>query len=521
MASKFEINIGSKFSAIKQQVATAKAMGAKVGAGTLDGILHGGGVFKSLERAIKDLEKATKNQTKETKRRTGGGSGGRGGIPSLGGDAATGISRIGATLPIAGAALAAGGFVMSQVMKIGHAYLAKISEQLGTAGIGGLQSKNLAGYYNAAQTGELSKSWRMSAGRYGAGGRFGSALHYGRLYGIGTGEIGQQLGLMDRFGGNAGRKFSAITGMAGARGIQTDLPVLLRGIASELEDAVRRGVNASELPITMGRSVSNMVGANKGMATTQSALEQYKSYMAGGKAVGEGNVEGIANTRMLMAGRSAVKQYMGMATNDKRRTAFNAAMKSAGLSDADISGAKLDYGNLNTLAMLLAEHNDPLLQENYEKWVLNTFGGKGKGNKLENLTSMRYGKQGIGGYHGTSSTTGIAQYFNYLAAGGAAPKVGRTETVLANQDMAGRYRTNVGKLGDFQAQQLAQEALLLSKMGRNMGIVVLTVNESLMNLANTLQNNVIPTLNRAAGYAGGRIKENKSVFPDMNFDILK
>jgi hypothetical protein len=87
--------------------------------------------------------------------------------------------------------------------------------------------------------------------------------------------------------------------------------------------------------------------------------------------------------------------------------------------------------------------------------------------------------------------------------------------------MAGRYRTNVGKLGDFQAQQLAQEALLLSKMGRNMGIVVLTVNESLMNLANTLQNNVIPTLNRAAGYAGGRIKENKSVFPDMNFDILK
>ncbi len=228
MANKFEINIGSKFSALKQQVANAKSMGSKVAGKTLDGILHGGGVFKSLERAIKDLEKATKNQTKATRGSGpgGGGGGGRGGngAPDLGGDASRGLSRLGATLPGLGIALAGGGFIMSQVMKIGHAYLSKISQQLGTAGIGGMQSSGIGGYYDAAQAGEFSKARRMSSGRYNTGGAYGSALNYGRLYGIGAGEIGQQLGLMDRFGGNGSQKFSAITGMAGARGIDLRNP---------------------------------------------------------------------------------------------------------------------------------------------------------------------------------------------------------------------------------------------------------------------------------------------------------
>jgi len=254
--------------------------------------------IKVLNKSIKKLISSNESLAKNIKGSSALGRGGSGGGLGAGG---AGIGRIGASIPILGAAIAAIGFSVQKINQIGNAYIEKASQQLGNVGIGGFRRGE--GVYNAAQMGAGMKAYGMGAGQFATGATPNkTALQMGGVFGLSAEETLRTAGQFKRAGANYQQ--AAYTG-AGA-GIQTELPMLLTGMADILTEAIRDGVNTSDMSKDLAKEVSALTMRTPGKSV-EAALNIVRSFqgvqkgLAGGKmGTAQGLFAAKASQQMLM-----------------------------------------------------------------------------------------------------------------------------------------------------------------------------------------------------------------------------
>jgi hypothetical protein len=198
-----------------------------------------------------------------------GGRGG-GGMPSGGGgggfESSSSFTGISAGLPLGiGAAVGILGFSIQKINQIGNAYIEKTSQQAKSVGVGDFRYGE--GMYNAAEMGAGMKAFGMSSGKF-APAKFvkpnEAAVKMGNIFGLSAEEALGQAGTFKRTGASIEK--ALYTG-AGA-GLETELPKLIQAMSSTLEEAVKNGVNTSDLAKDLGDDLTALT-----MATTTKSVE--------------------------------------------------------------------------------------------------------------------------------------------------------------------------------------------------------------------------------------------------------
>jgi hypothetical protein len=299
---KFEYKgIGKQASGIRQKVLRSqKTTGTKTGQ-TASASRESVNNLRQLNSSILKLIASNKDLARTISKASGSGfgggrpgGGGGGGGPSFGG--------MGASIPILGAGIAALGFTIQKVNQIGNAYIEKTSQQIGSVGVGGFRPRG-QGVYTAAQIGAGMKAYGTATGRFSRGAQAPqAALDVGAIYGLSPEETLRTAGQFKRTGAN----YQQAVDVALGGGIESELPTLLTGMASILTDAVREGVNTSNMSEDMARDIAAITNATQGKSV-DAAMNIIKSFqgvqkqVAGGKM---GTVEGLytakASQQLLM-----------------------------------------------------------------------------------------------------------------------------------------------------------------------------------------------------------------------------
>lgn len=308
--------------------------------------------LKTLNSSILKLIASNKDLAAAIKRSSGGGfgGGGRSGGGGLGLGSA-GMGRIGGSIPIIGAGIAAAGFLVQKINQIGKAYIAKTQEQIGTVGQAGFRFGR--GVYNATQMGAGMSEYAKATGQFGTEtynywskkkewrdvpknvpawkkyrgrmvynddkGKFfyesrllsgqrnistpdKTAMQLGAIYGMSSQQSLGMAGQFKRGGANLTMAAQTAAGM----GIQTELPMLLQGMASILSDAVREGIDTSAMSDDMAKNLAEITMRTPGKSV-EAALSMVRSSAQVQKEVSKGKVgsfEGLmtaqATQRSLM-----------------------------------------------------------------------------------------------------------------------------------------------------------------------------------------------------------------------------
>jgi len=293
---KFEYKgIGKQASSVRQKVLQAQKGARKdVSSTSKDNQVIGS--IKSLNTTLQKLIASNKSLETAIKRTSmGGGTSGRmpggGGMPGSGG---AGIGRIGGAIPLVGAAVAALGFTIQKVNQIGNAYIEKTSQQIGNVGVAGFRKGQ--GVYEAAQVGAGMKAYAMKSGKFSKGVRPNqAALDIGAMYGLSAQETLGMAGTYKR----AGADYGTVAAQAAGRGLQSDVPTLLTGIGGLLEEAVRLGINTSDMSKDIGKEITALTLKTSGKSA-EAALNIIKSFSGVKTQVGRGKIgsyEGLMTTR--------------------------------------------------------------------------------------------------------------------------------------------------------------------------------------------------------------------------------
>jgi hypothetical protein len=217
----------------------------------------------------------------------GGGGGGGGGDSSPKGGSA-GFGRIGASIPLLGAGIAALGFTIQKVNEIGNAYIEKTSQQIGNVGVGGFRFGQ--GTYRAAEVGAGMKAYGMATGRFISPkeevNKF--ALDVGSVYGLSAEEA---LGTAGKFK-RANANYEQAANVGAGMGIQAELPILLNGMASTLEEAIKNGVDASNMGKDMAKSLAELT-MNTPAKSVDAALNIVKGFSGVKSGLERGKMGGL------------------------------------------------------------------------------------------------------------------------------------------------------------------------------------------------------------------------------------
>ena len=250
--------------------------------------------IQKLTEANKSLEKTFKSSSPGV-----GGGGKPGGIP-FGGSA--GFGNMGASIPILGAAIAALGFTIQKVNEIGNAYIEKTSQQIGNVGIGGFRRS--AGTYMGAEVGAGMKAYGMATGRFAN--RLEdvpnkTALNVGTVYGLSAEE---SLGTAGKFK-RAGANYEGTVNQGLGMGIQSELPILLQGMAGMFEEAMRSGIDTSDMGKNMAKSLTSLTMNTPGKSV-EAALNIAKSFTGVKTGLERGNMNSLEG----MYGAQAIREKL-------------------------------------------------------------------------------------------------------------------------------------------------------------------------------------------------------------------
>jgi len=208
---------------------------------------------------------------------SGGGSGGSGGGGSSDSSGHS-IGMIGAGIGM-GVGVAAGitGFAVQKINQIGNAYIEKVSQQKGSVGVGGFRYGQ--GMYNATEMGEGMKAFGMASGEF-ADETYTyrdkknkqqtaftirpdeSAIQMGNIYGLSAAETLGQAGTFQR----AGADYSQAVNRGAGAGLESELPAFAATLASTLEDAIKSGLDTSDMRKDLSGTLLNLVKNAPGMS---------------------------------------------------------------------------------------------------------------------------------------------------------------------------------------------------------------------------------------------------------------
>jgi hypothetical protein len=242
--------------------------------------------ISKLNTSITKLIASNEKLTKATEKRASGvGIGGGGGG---GGSHDSGITGMGASIPLGiGAAVAALGFTMGKINQIGTAYIEKVSEQLPGVGIAGFRTKG-EGIYTANQLGAGMRAHAMATGRFAdVEAPSETALRVGAIHGLSAEETLRTAGQFKRAGAN----YEQAANVAAGTGIQSELPILLTSMADMMTEAVKEGVNTSDIANDMAKEIAALTMTTPGKSV-EAALNMVKSFQGIQQGLTRGKVQG-------------------------------------------------------------------------------------------------------------------------------------------------------------------------------------------------------------------------------------
>lgn len=472
MAQNYSINIAvsnrggsssgagaSKYSSAREMIAQAReAQGMRDEHGAKGKVEKGSGPNSSIGK----LDKSINLLTKEIKRLhdvmhkgegpasgggTGGGGsgggGGRGGGPGARGVAqgfssgmGAGISALGQSIGnitfmgIPGALISSLGYMWNQVSQVGHAAAGLRQQQLGTAGVAGIQFGDYS-YYTGAEMGQLVKARRTEAGMLGerTDERFKSSKEmmaeariaaiarkvrapvddflrregysevdlsgvpaaveakdpmgrvgaYARTYGIGADTIGKQLGLFDVGSGGKGDVAMNQTLWALAKGgSSTEIPKIMTAIADTMEESVKSGLDASNVGQNLARQV-NMFKAVTPNGRADAAIAITKGSLDVQRQVAQGSWTGFDQFQMAQTAQGMITGKGADADEIRKRLVQSGALSSEAakqLSEGKgISGDEIQYA---TQSFLANPANSGEVTKAYFKKNIGLFSGSGQ-----------------------------------------------------------------------------------------------------------------------------------------------
>jgi len=293
------------FGEIRRKVIDAqKNAEKKAGTGSTNAQLAS---IKQLNGSMVKLNESIKSLTQAI--RAGGGIGKGSGVGGSGGSGRVSMSAglSGAVAGGVGSAMVLGmlGYTMHKISEIGNAYMDKTAEQSKSVGYGGFRYGQ--GMYGATEMGAGMKSYAMSTGRFQRGSvdsKLGStgAMQVGGAYGLSAEEAFGQAGTFARAGVQYGKAAYTVAG----GGIETQLPMLMQSMSTELEDAVKNGFDASEMGKNIAEDMTalTMATRNKDVRTADLISKSVSGMKTGGQ---KGQV---STPEELMAWQSAQKSMM-------------------------------------------------------------------------------------------------------------------------------------------------------------------------------------------------------------------
>jgi hypothetical protein len=492
---KFEYKgIGKQASATRNKVLQAQKNIEKRSAGT------GMGEIKTLNASINKLIASNKELARTINRNITPGTGAGGAVGA--GVTRAGISGISRGGMSGLAALGVAGFAIQKINQIGNAYIEKTSQQIGTVGIGGFQRGR--GVYQAAQMGAGMKSFGMATGRFGGKGvRPGrAALDIGAIYGLSPEEVFGTAGKFRR----AGAKYEESADIAMGAGVQTELPQLLQGMSNILTDAIREGINTSDMSSDMAKNIA-MLSRQTPAQSVEAALNIVQGFKGGMQQVAQGKMGGMQQLYTAQAGQQLLmKKLQGPGRGDfiKRLEQEGSISK----QQADLMrgmGPKATFQNLQTqiggagafsLLRKQAAESDPteILKE------------------VMSIAKKQYGAgaEGFQRFSGVAAAQGWSVSQEQLRAAWNMKELTPDESKAMTARGRGMRRTRAesvekGKAGLGVQRAITRENLILD-YGAKFADTSLAMEKSMMNLARTVAPAASTALNSLASAADGVTK---------------
>ena len=267
--------------------------------------------IKSLNSSITKLIASNKQLASAMGKGAAGGGAGRASGAGMAAAGGAGIGGVGASIPMVGAAIALTGFAVQKINQIGNAYISLAGQQKGSAGLGGFKTKG-QGMYLAGEMGAGMKAYAQGTGKFlppGAKAERG-ALDVGAIHGLSAQETLGQAGTFKR----AGASYQGAAYQAAGAGIQTEIPTLLTGMAGIMEEAIKNGINTSDMSKDLGKELLTITEAT-GSKSVDAALNIVRSFKGTKTQVGEGKLGGMAGLYTAQAGRD---MFMKKFSGDKR-----------------------------------------------------------------------------------------------------------------------------------------------------------------------------------------------------------
>lgn len=299
-----------------------------------------------LTTSILKLNQSVTMLTAVMKNRPIGGGGGGGSIPADG--SGHSIAMIGAGVGVGVGALAGlTGFAVQKINQIGNAYIDLTSRQAQSVGVGGFRRRQ--GMYMSADIGEGMKSFGMSSGKFADEmvwtGKWDTytdkagkkqkrkqmeyaiqpdalAIQMGNIYGLSASEVLGQSGTFQRAGASYGRTAALGT----AAGIETELPALMGAVASSLEEAVKNGINTSDMSKDLGQEMINLVNLTPGKSV-EGANRIVKGLTGSKEAGSRGQVTDLAG---LLGWKASREKTMEQFNAQNMVPVYNAKGKKTG-----------------------------------------------------------------------------------------------------------------------------------------------------------------------------------------------
>lgn len=316
---------------------------------------------------------------------------------------------VGRAMGFLGVPIAAMAYVTKKALDIGRASIAKVLEQQATAGVAGLQTTGrYTGVFSAAEFGRYMKERRMAAGTFAPNvkeyqtgkGLRGAPLGVQTAAIFGTGaEFAKTAGLLDisaRVRGRTGEQElnDIITrtfrrGEKGVTGIGTELPFLLREITSNMEEAVREGINGSDMAKDMASQVVSLARVMPG-GQVRTAMQIQKSLMDVQKQAARGPGD-VPQWRMHIAARRLI---MGTGIQSQQ---MQKRLVESGLATPDMIEAarqrKLSHNQMMMLTTGLNQLAPGAVREEFMKDIVTTVGGQG----TQHERASRLAREGLRG----------------------------------------------------------------------------------------------------------------------------
>ena len=329
---KFEYKgMGQKASGIRQKVIQQQKKDGGGDTGGSGGSREFSSSLKSLNSSILKLIASNKELAKSM---SGGGIGGssRGGGSSSGGGSA-GFGKVGSSIPLIGATIALAGFAVQKINQIGNAYMALAGQQKGSVGSGGFRAGQ--GMYLSGEMGAGMKSYASATGKFEHKSKVNkTALKIGGIFGQSASEALGQAGTFKRAGGN----YAQTASMGMGSGLETQLPIMLSGMAGMMEDSIKAGVDASSMSKSLGKNLIMLTKAT-GTNSVDAAMGMLKSFSGVKDQLGKGKFGSLEGLYGAEANRKSLMEKMNGAGGEK----YRAGLVKKGVISQSQSDA---YGNM-------------------------------------------------------------------------------------------------------------------------------------------------------------------------------